>query len=93
MKMLVAACLFVGVWTTSSGATDIDLNELAPCRPAAEVMCDRTGGLTMNNLLRCGAKLAQQSARLDEGCIALLVKYGQLKVVSPPTAAVVYPQR
>jgi hypothetical protein len=85
MKMTVAACVLVGVWTTSAGA--IDLAELAPCRPAAELLCDRTGGMTWNNLLRCGATLAQQSSRLDDGCIAVLVKYGQLMLVSPQPQA------
>jgi hypothetical protein len=81
MKMMVAACALFGVWTASAGA--IDLAELAPCRPAAEQLCDRTAGITRDNLLRCGATLAAQSWRLNDGCIAVLVKYGQLTVVIP----------
>jgi hypothetical protein len=80
MKMMAVAYVLVGVWTT--GANAIDLAELAPCRPAAELLCDRSGGMTWNNLLRCGATLAQQSSRLDDGCIAVLVKFGQLTVVN-----------
>jgi hypothetical protein len=93
MKMMVVACALVGVWTTSAGAVDIDFNELVPCRPAAELLCDRSGGMTWNNLLRCGATLAQQSSRLDEGCIAVLVKFGQLRLVTPPQQASALPQR
>ena len=76
MKLLISACVLAGVWTTSAGA--IDMAELAPCRPAAQLLCDRTGGLTGENLLRCGATLAANSGRLSTGCIAVLVKYGQL---------------
>jgi len=76
MKMMVAACLLLGVWTTSAGA--IDLAELAPCRPAAQILCDRTGGMTMDNLLRCGATLAAHSWRIGNTCRAVLKKYGQL---------------
>jgi hypothetical protein len=76
MKMMVTACLLLGVWTTSAGA--IDLAELAPCRPAAQILCDRTGGMTMDNLLRCGATLAAHSWRIGNTCRAVLKKYGQL---------------
>ncbi len=76
MKMMVTACLLLGVWTTSAGA--IDLAELAPCRPAAHILCDRTGGMTMDNLLRCGATLAAHSWRIGNTCRAVLKKYGQL---------------
>jgi len=76
MKMMVAVCLLLGVWTTSAGA--IDLAELAPCRPAAQILCDRTGGMTMDNLLRCGATLAAHSWRIGNTCRAVLKKYGQL---------------
>ena len=76
MKMMVSACLLLGVWTTSAGA--IDLAELAPCRPAAQMLCDRTGGMTMDNLLRCGATLAAHSWRIGNTCRAVLMKYGQL---------------
>ena len=76
MKMMVTACLLLGVWTTSAGA--IDLAELAPCRSAAQILCDRTGGMTMDNLLRCGATLAAHSWRIGNTCRAVLKKYGQL---------------
>lgn len=76
MKLTIVACLLLGVWTTSAGA--IDLAELAPCRPAAAQLCDRTGGMTLSNLLRCGAVLAAHSWRVGGSCRAVLRKYGQL---------------
>jgi hypothetical protein len=76
MKLLIAACLFVGVSATAANA--IDLAELAPCRPAAARYCDRSAGMTWDNLLRCGATLAAQSWRVNSRCRAVLHKYGQL---------------
>jgi hypothetical protein len=76
MKLLIAACLLVGVSATAANA--VDLAELAPCRPAAARLCDRSGGMTWNNLLRCGATLAAQSWRVSSRCRAVLRKYGQL---------------
>jgi hypothetical protein len=76
MKMILAACVLVGVWTTNAGA--VDLAELAPCKPAAAKLCDRSAGMNWDNLLRCGAKLAAQSWRIGNDCRAVLKKYGQL---------------
>ncbi len=76
MKLLIAACLLVGL--SASAANAVDLAELAPCRPAAARFCDRSGGMTWNNLLRCGATLAAQSWHVSSRCRAVLRKYGQL---------------
>jgi hypothetical protein len=77
MKLLVAACLlFLSLSATAANA--INLAELAPCRPAAVKYCDRSAGMTWNNLLRCGATLAAQSWRVSGRCRAVLRKYGQL---------------
>jgi len=76
MKLLIAACLLVGLSATAANA--IDLAELAPCRPAAAKFCDRSGGMTWSNLLRCGATLAAQSWRVSSRCREVLRKYGQL---------------
>lgn len=76
MKMLIAAVLFVGVSATAANA--IDLAELAPCRPPAARLCDRSGGMTFTNLMRCGATLASQSWRVSSRCREVLRKYGQL---------------
>jgi hypothetical protein len=76
MKLLIAACIFLGVSVTAANA--IDLAELAPCRPAAAKFCDRSGGMNWSNLLRCGATLAAHSWRIGESCRVVLRKYGQL---------------
>ena len=76
MKMIIAACVFAGAWVT--GANAIDLAELAPCRPAAARLCDRSAEMTWDNLLRCGATLAAHSLHVSSECRAVLRKYGQL---------------
>ena len=76
MKIIIAACLLVGVSATAANA--IDLAELAPCRPAAAGLCDRSGGMSWSNMLRCGATLAAHSWRVSSSCRAVLRKYGQL---------------
>jgi hypothetical protein len=77
MKLLVAASLlFLSLSATAANA--INLAELTPCRPAAVKYCDRSAGMTWNNLLRCGATLAAQSWRVGGQCRAVLRKYGQL---------------
>jgi hypothetical protein len=76
MKLLIAACIFLGVSATAANA--IDLAELAPCRPAAAKLCDRSAGMNWSNLLRCGATLAAHSWRVGESCRVVLRKYGQL---------------
>ena len=80
MKLLVATGLFVGLALSLSAtaANAIDLAELAPCRPAAAKLCDHEGGMTWNNMLRCGATLAAHSWRVGDQCRAVLHKYGQL---------------
>jgi len=54
------------------------MKDLAPCRPAAARFCDRSGGMTWSNLLRCGATLAANSSRVGSGCRIVLRRYGQL---------------
>jgi hypothetical protein len=76
MKTMLAACFIFGLTATAANA--IDLAELAPCKPAAARMCDRSGGMTWSNLLRCGATLAAQSWRVSNRCREVLRKYGQL---------------
>jgi hypothetical protein len=41
-------------------------------------MCDHSGGMTWDSLLRCGATLAAHSWRVSSDCRAVLKKYGQL---------------
>lgn len=80
MKTVLAACLLIGPLVAFSGtaANAIDLAELAPCRPAAARLCDRSDGMTWTSLVRCGAILAAHSWRVGNECRAVLRKYGQL---------------
>ena len=75
-KILFAAVLFGGSVT---GAGALDLTELEPCKPAAVKLCDRSGGMTMSNLLRCGATLASNSEQVGNQCKQVLRRYGQLR--------------
>jgi hypothetical protein len=73
---IAAAVLLLGVSATAAGA--LDMHDLAPCRPAAARLCDRGGGMTWDNLLRCGQTLAAHSWRVSTSCREVLRKYGQL---------------
>ena len=70
------AFAFLGLSMTAAGA--IDIKDLAPCRPAAAKLCDRSGGMTTANLMRCGATLAANRWRVGNGCREVLRRYGQL---------------
>ena len=61
MKAIVAV-FFLGLSATIVQA--LDLQDLAPCEPAAARFCDRSGGMNWSNLLRCGATLAAHSFRV-----------------------------
>jgi hypothetical protein len=76
MKNVIAIFLFLGLSTTIAGA--LDLQDLAPCRPAAAKFCDRTGGMNWSNLLRCSATLVAHSFRVGNSCRDVLKRYGQL---------------
>jgi hypothetical protein len=56
---------------------DVSLRDLMPCRPAAAKYCDRAQGMTMSNLLRCGATLAANSETVGDRCRQVLRRYGQ----------------
>jgi hypothetical protein len=76
MKIGAVALFFLGVTATIAQA--IDMQDLAPCKPAAARFCDRSGGVTWTNLLRCGATLAAHSFRIGDSCREVLRRYGQL---------------
>jgi hypothetical protein len=76
MTKALFAFAFLGVSITNANA--IDMKDLAPCRPAAARLCDRSGGMTTANLLRCGATLAANSGLVGNSCRAVLRRYGQL---------------
>jgi hypothetical protein len=63
---------------SAPAAEAIDLNALAPCRPAAARFCEHSEGMTWSNLIRCGATLAANSFRIGGACRDVLKRYGQL---------------
>ena len=75
MKLALAAISFCLMANTADA---IDLKTLAPCKPAAAKFCDRSQGMTVANLLRCGAALAAKSELVGNQCRDVLRKYGQL---------------
>jgi hypothetical protein len=76
MKTSLVGLLFLSLSATAVSA--VELGDLAPCRPAAARFCDRAGGITWNNLLRCGSTLAAHSFRVGIACRDVLKRYGQL---------------
>src|SRR5579872_2830008 len=76
MKAILLVGLLLGL--SATGAVALDVNDLAPCRPAAARFCDRSEGMTWSNLLRCGATLAAHSFRVGNACRDVLKRYGQL---------------
>jgi hypothetical protein len=76
MKMSLIGFVLFGLSVTTANA--IDMKELAPCRPAAARLCDRTAGMTWSNLLRCAGTLAANSTRVGNSCRQVLIRYGQL---------------
>lgn len=76
MSKSLFGILLLGFSVTNANA--INMSDLAPCRPAAARLCDRTGGMTWSNLLRCGATLAANRWRVGSGCRDVLRRYGQL---------------
>ena len=76
MKKAIVAVFFLGLSATIVQA--FDMQDLAPCEPAATRFCDRSGGMNWSNLLRCGATLAAHSFRVGSSCREVLRRYGQL---------------
>jgi hypothetical protein len=76
VKGTVAGVLLLVLSATAAGA--LDVNDLAPCRPAATRFCNHSEGMTWSNLLRCGATLAAHSFRVGDACRDVLKRYGQL---------------
>ena len=72
---VLASLLFT---TAIAPAQALELRELMPCKAAALRMCDRSEGLTMAALWKCGATLASRRNELGARCVEVLVRYGQL---------------
>jgi hypothetical protein len=76
MKNIMASFVFLVLSSTIAGA--IDMQDLAPCRPAAARFCDRNSGMSWSNLLKCSAALVAHSFQVGNSCRDVLKRYGQL---------------
>ena len=70
-----AIILFVAGIVTADA---VDLKELLPCKPAAVRLCDRSQGMNVSALWKCGATLASRHREVDRRCVEVLIRYGQL---------------
>jgi hypothetical protein len=77
MKYIFSATL-LSLTMTAAGANDIDIKELAPCKPAAMRYCERVTDASMSNLIRCGATLAAKSDEVGSQCRQVLRRYSLL---------------
>jgi hypothetical protein len=59
-------------------ADAVDLKELVPCKLAAVRMCDRSQGMNVAALWKCGATLASRHREVGQRCVEVLIRYGQL---------------
>jgi hypothetical protein len=82
IKTFAAGTVFLMLGTASIGA--MDLKDLIPCRSAAVRLCDKSQGMTADALLKCGATLATHRHEVGRGCLAVLLRYGQIDAM--PTA-------
>jgi hypothetical protein len=72
---VLASLLFT---TAIAPAQALELRELMPCKAAALRICDRSEGLTLAALWKCGAMLASRRHELSARCVQVLDRYGQL---------------
>jgi len=63
---------------SAAAADALDLKDLLPCRTAAARLCDRSQGMTVAALHRCGALLASRYEEVGRRCQDVLIRYGQL---------------
>ena len=84
IKTFAAGTVFLMLGTASIGA--MDLKDLIPCRSAAVRLCDKSQGMTADALLKCGTTLATHRHEVGRGCLAVLLRYGQIDAM--PTAVV-----
>ena len=84
IKTFAAGTVFLMLGTASIGA--MDLKDLIPCRSAAIRLCDKSQGMTADALLKCGATLATHRHEVGRGCLAVLLRYGQIDAMSTAVA-------
>jgi hypothetical protein len=76
IKTSVAGMLLFVTGAATAGA--LDLKDLMPCRTAAVRLCDRSQGMDVAALHKCGATLASRHHEIGRRCLDVLKRYGQL---------------
>jgi hypothetical protein len=76
IKISITAAILFLAWAASADA--VDLKDLIPCKAAAVRLCDRSQGLTVAALYKCGATLASRYSEVGRRCQAVLERHGQL---------------
>jgi hypothetical protein len=75
---MLRAFLVVCFLCTTTAAQALDHKELMPCRTAAARLCDKSQGMNVSALWRCGATLASRRIEVGATCVEVLKRFGQL---------------
>jgi hypothetical protein len=76
LKTSATAMLLFVAGAATAGA--VDLQDFMPCRTAAARLCDRSQGIDVAALYKCGATLASRHQEVGQRCLDVLKRYGQL---------------
>ncbi len=76
VRTLATATVLLMAGIVTAGAAD--LKEFMPCKSAAARICDRSQGINVAALWKCGATLASRHREVGQRCVEVLVRYGQL---------------
>jgi hypothetical protein len=79
-RAFTVAMLLSLVGSTAADAQDLTklLKELVPCKSAATRLCDRSQGINVAALWKCGATLAARQQEVGSRCVDVLKRHGQL---------------
>jgi hypothetical protein len=79
IKALMATSLLCLAGSANADSLDRKkLLELLPCKSAAIRLCDRSQGINAATLWKCGATLVERQHEVNQSCVAVLKRFGQL---------------
>jgi hypothetical protein len=70
--------LAAGLGTVEASDLKDLMKDVMPCRAAAVRLCDKSQGITLAALWRCGATLASHHHKVGPRCVEVLKRHGQL---------------
>ena len=80
-RALIAATLLCATDGAIAGSFDLKkLQEFSPCKSAAIRLCDRSQGISIAALWKCGNTLAARQQEISERRAAVLKRYGLASV-------------